>query len=51
MAIRWSPEERARILYAARVKHQSMSEFVRLALAAAVSDCLDDDDDESESSR
>ncbi len=39
---RLSPAERQRVDLAARVNHQTMSQFARDALVTAADDCLDD---------
>lgn len=39
--VRLSPAERERVLEAARVNHQKLSEFARDALVTAAEDCLE----------
>jgi len=40
--VRLSPEEKARILTAAKINHQNVSQFARDALVTAADDCLED---------
>ena len=42
MPIRLSPNERARLQEAAKVNHQTPSQFARDAIVTAAEDCLED---------
>jgi uncharacterized protein (DUF1778 family) len=41
MRVRLSPAEKARVMTAARVNHQNLSQFARDALVTAADDCLE----------